>query len=586
MWPSGLQLGLALAIALPMASAADSVAIVGVTLIDGTGSAPRFGTTVVVEDGVITRVGPDHHVAVPESARRVPGGGSYLIPGLWDLHVHLSKARGSALAMLLSHGITGVRDMGSDIAELQRWREEIEEGRRAGPRIVMAGPILENGAHERRQRLTDQVEPRERMRVGIDDGESGRRAVFALAELGVDFIKIRTWPDLDSYRAVAAAASERGLDLAGHGSGLPLEELSASGQRSIEHALLLDDEWTEEERRSWFRRFAEQGIVAVPNLVVWRRTLLALPAEVDAILDSGASGGEGRHLSAYLRADWCEQAEDYDPDALAFWKRRYPMELAVFREMGEEGMRLLPGSDLAVRGIVPGASLHEELELMVEQLGMSPMEVLVAATRRAAELAGLEREVGTVEVGKRADLVLLAADPLADIRNTREIRAVIRDGHLLERDDLDRMVAWVPTAHDVRENDWQPPPPHPYLLAMRRVLARVREASDQAEIEEALGRFRALETDDMDLARLVFRATDDLGQRFRAAGETETALAVYMQLSEVFAGAPGAWTSLGEVYAELGEITKAIESFEQALEIDPDRGRAQRGLEALRAVSP
>jgi imidazolonepropionase-like amidohydrolase len=160
-------------------------------------------------------------------------------------------------------------------------------------------------------------------------------------------------------------------------------------------------------------------------------------------IKSGLTDSRRKYLSGYLIEDWREQAaERREPSPFDFRKLVGGL-LRDLREMRRAGVRLMPGTDVAVLLIYPGFSLHDELRLLVKEAGMTPMEVLVSATRHPAEFFGMQDSLGTIEVGKIADLVLLDANPLEDIRNTQRIGAVMAGGRLLDRQELDRMLAQV-----------------------------------------------------------------------------------------------------------------------------------------------
>jgi imidazolonepropionase-like amidohydrolase len=160
------------------------------------------------------------------------------------------------------------------------------------------------------------------------------------------------------------------------------------------------------------------------------------------------------YVSRFLILDWREQAEEQTPPRRAAFTNFWPWVVSQVREMRNAGVRILAGTDVAVLNIFPGFSLHQELELLADSVGMSPYEALATATREPAEWLGLADSVGTVEVGKVADLVLLDANPLADVSNTRRIAAVVLRGRVFDRAGLEALRAAVRAMPDIRVNDW------------------------------------------------------------------------------------------------------------------------------------
>ena len=429
-------------------------------VIDGTGGPVITDATIVVEDGRIAALGPDSEIAVPRHAEVVNAAGQYVIPGLWDMHTHLSKARASALGLFVAHGVTGIRDMGGDHQELLRWRAEIDAGDRVGPRIVMAGPYLESSENVERMRntpLEEMVEPVERTRVPVATPEEADRVVDSLAALGVDFLKIRTVTSPETYFAIARAADRVGLDLVGHTFGVAIEDVIESGQRGIEHVFFppLDDR-TEAERRAIFRRLAGNGAGIVPTLINFTYSAFAPDSLVQAVVDDSLGVLEPRraYLSRYLIEDWREQMAERDPALRALIEAVYTSSVRDLRAMGEEGVRIMPGTDTAILMIFPGSSLHDELALFVSELGMTPMEALESATRTPTEFLGLSDSLGTLQPGKIADFVVLSADPLANITNTKRVTGVALRGQWFDHQDIERLLRQVKEAEDLRANDW------------------------------------------------------------------------------------------------------------------------------------
>jgi len=440
--------------------APDTVAIRNVTVIPMTGEDVLRAHTVLVRDGRIAALGPDAVVSVPGGATVVDGTGRYLIPGLIEMHAHTSKTRASALGLYIAHGVTTIRDQGSEHAEVLRWRREIRAGTRVGPRMLIAGPYLESLRNIERMRADppeSRAEPFERARIAVASPQDARRIIDSLAVLELDHFKIRTVQDSLTYAALNEAANAHGIRLTGHVVTASPATLLAAGQDGVDHGFPTTlDTLPREERMAFWRELAARDIGFVPTLVTATASVFQ-PIEYFRALvtDTTATVHPLRpYLSAFLILDWKEQVEEATPERRAFFDGAWPIWLKFMREMREAGVRIMAGSDVAVLNVFPGESLHEELRLFVDSVGMSPMEALASATREPAEWLGLADSVGTVRPGLVADLVLLDANPLEDIRNTRRIAAVLLRGQLFRREDIDALLAAIAALPETRVNEW------------------------------------------------------------------------------------------------------------------------------------
>ena len=439
----------------------NAFAIRAVTLLPMTGAGAIANATVIVRDGRIASIDSAGATSDVRGMRVVDGTGKFLMPGLIEMHTHLSKTRASAMGLFVRNGVTTLRDMGGDHQELLRWRAEVRSGTRIGPRILLAGPYLESQANIERMRADppeERVEPFERARIGIGSPERARQVVDSLAALELDYLKIRTVANRETYLAINHAADAHGLDVVGHVTGLPVELVLEAGQDGIEHFFYpaLDDR-TREERIAIWREFAARGVAIVPTLVTFQNATLGDAERLRAIVtDSfGRIDPRRRYLSRFLTLDWQEQAlELVNDEDRAFVASIFRSTIRNTREMHEAGMDVLAGSDVAVLDIYPGSSLHEELGILVDSIGMSPMEALSRATARSAAFLGIADSVGTVEAGKVADLILLDSDPRADVRSLSRISAVILRGRLFDGLALDALLQAIDTAVDRRVNDW------------------------------------------------------------------------------------------------------------------------------------
>lgn len=421
------------------AIAQTTIAITGATVIDGTGRAPVARSTILIRDGRISAVGPDGTLTIPADATRMNAAGKYVIPGLWDMHVHLSATGPGALPMLIAYGVTSVRDL-SGVEEVRRWRDDVRAGRVAGPRIMITGPIIENARWLRvvsglgvagLSDLTHQ-------RLGVETPEDATHAVDSIAKLGVDLIKVRTSPPPAAYAALLAAAKIHGLPVAAHQPSSPTGLLGAlaGGIRSIEHI----EELGELEALPAARRDSLAKAIAAADL--WITPTLAVSFgrfHPDSFTQARAGSDDPTDpfralVTPELRQFWRMQLDMKKYDSpVAQYRRMVTTGLAGMRRLQRARVKLLAGTDLGAPLLYPGVSLHDELAALVDSLRLTPLAAIRAATVEPARFFRMTDSLGTIEPGKIADLVILDANPLTDIRNTRRIASVIIGGRVIER---------------------------------------------------------------------------------------------------------------------------------------------------------
>ena len=415
-----------------------------VMVIDATGAPAKPDMTVVVTGDRITELGPSDKVKLAKGERVIDARGKFLIPGLWDMHVHLDRVGEAGLALFIANGVTSVRDMGGgEFASIKLWRKKIADRSLTGPRIKASGPILESA---RFIQLLERVngESLAGKRVGVANAAEAAKAVDSIAALGVDFLKIRTNASRDAYLAIAAEAKRVGLPLVGHApNGVSLLEGSDAGQKSIEHGLVFLNNYTEAEWKEVAARFIKNGTHSVPTLIAGRGFRETPDQEVMAIIADSSGGRDPRrkYIPPALLDYWRKQMELKKIESPIDWKLVRERNLQGFRLLRQSGVLMMAGTDVGAPLVFPGFSLHDELELMVKDIGLSGMEALQSATRIPAEFFGMADSLGTIEKGKLADLVLLDANPLEDISNTQRISAVVVKGRLLYRKELDGLLA-------------------------------------------------------------------------------------------------------------------------------------------------
>ncbi len=461
-----------------------TLAIIEVTVIDGDRASGPM--TVLIDGDTITAVAPAAVLTPPPGVPVVDGSGRFLIPGLWDMHIHLANDEDPPISpehqllLHLAHGVVGVRDMGSDWQTIEDLRARLAAGEIRGPEVLSPGPFV--------------VGPQQASAtmVPVANADEARAAVRSLGEQGVDFIKAQASLSRDAYLALVDEATALGQEVHGHvPDAMTALEVSAAGQRTLEHvspalpsdgALLFSCSSREDELRRELAAIATareaedadrhqlaerdrnlkraliesydpekaaalaatltaHGARVVPTMI-WSQTYSPFDAEANR-----SAPLEVLPEATRVRWDevWRGYFENTAEDQLALNRQIAEGSRTLVKTLKDAGVRVLAGTDSPFFLLLPGFGLHQELELLVAA-GFTPGEALAAATRDVADFLGRLDESGTVGVGRRADLVLLDADPLADIRNTREIQAVIQGGRLYPREELDAMIAEVALA--------------------------------------------------------------------------------------------------------------------------------------------
>lgn len=441
------------------------LAIAGVTLVEVEIDDAANGDVLVFER-------PDHRVVVagdriawvgpsgegPPAKRVVEGRGRYLIPGLWDAHVHFLYDEALTEAMpglFLDWGITSVRDTGGRFDTLIAMRERLRASEEPSPRVFVSGPLLD-GRHV----VYDGASPAQpALGTSVPDPRTAARQVALLAEGGADLIKIYELVSPEVFDALVVAAREHGLPIASH---VPLSLTadvagprvdSMEHLRNIELACARDWQALHAERVRALEAWAGRRGHPLRKSLHDAQRLAAIerhdPARCDEVLAAlrGTMQVPTLRLNAFDRArpdrlpEWSRAARALPADVRARWDATARMlaeegerdprfadwSLSLVGRMDEAGVPIGAGTDTPIRLAIPGESLHRELELLVEA-GLAPAEALAASVRAPARFMGIEDRLGRIAAGQLADLVLLEANPLEDIRNTRRIVGVVSQG--------------------------------------------------------------------------------------------------------------------------------------------------------------
>jgi len=416
--------------------------------------------TVILESHRIFSIRPSKAAKYPRNADSVNGKGLYLIPGLWDMHVHLvfgdwfPDPKDISLPLFIANGVTGVRDMGSELHVVQDWRNQIAAGRLIGPRILTSGPML------------DGPRPRFPSSVAIASPEDARHAVDDLKARGADFIKLQSLIPREAVLAIAEEAKKQGIAFEGHvPDAVRASEMSEAGMKSFEHLIGIF-EGSSSAEDDFLKGNKTEGRFLATYDAVRAASLAALLAKNHTwqcptlvwerggnLLDVSDFSGDAR--VKYVPGPWKKKTwkrfteeitQGYGTDDISTRERFIEKELEVVRMLHQAGVPFVAGTDTpAGVHIFPGFSLHEELQRFVAA-GFTPLEALQTATLNPARFFGMETQLGTVEEGKLADLVVLSGNPLEDISNTQKIAGVFVNGRYFSHPQIENMLRGVEAA--------------------------------------------------------------------------------------------------------------------------------------------
>ena len=402
-----------------------TLVITGIDVVDVVAGRIIANSTVTVTGDTIVGVTPKG--AAPRGATVVDLRGAFLVPGLWDMHAHMEASGASWLPLYVANGVTGIRDMGSELDLILKMRDDVAARRVVGPRIFAAGPILDDAPGEWP------------FRMRVKTADEARAAVQLLKRRGVDLIKVHDHTPRDAFFAIADEARRQNLPLAGHRPmSVTLEEMIDAGQRDLEH---LDNEqlWKPCPGQGYQPGMCQELFAMLARRGVWQTPTLVAISELGSIgtAASSVSADHFAYAPKRIREMWAgNQSLFATPDAVRAMKADAIVGAAVTADMAKAGVGILAGCD----SMIAGFCVHDELAAMVRG-GMTPLAALQTATLNPARYFGIERTAGTVAPGRRADLVVLDGNPLANIGNVSRIRAVVLAGRLLDRKELDRLLA-------------------------------------------------------------------------------------------------------------------------------------------------
>ena len=573
----------------PPQTAPKVLAFAHVTVINATGAPALPDRTVVITGNRIAAIDPASEAAVPKDARLIDASGKFLIPGLWDMHVHWSER--DYYSLFLANGVTGIRIMWG-LPDHHRLRKEIEAGQFLGPRMVIASAII------------DGPTPFWPSSISVHTVEQAQEAVDREKQAGADFIKVYSLLPREFYFAIAAESKKLGIAFAGHvPAAVSAEEASDAGQKTFEHLIsvlpacssrekeLLEasqgdvadmlasgkpsftgprqralreallNTYDPDKASQLFARFKMNGTWQCPTLTVLRSL---------AYLDQASFHEDPRlkYMPPSVRAFWNAPApasrqrseEDY-----AFGKRVFEKDFELVGAMNRAGVDILAGTDVLNPFCFPGFSLPDELELFVKA-GLSPMDALRTATANPARFLGREKDFGTVESGKLADLLLLDANPLENINNVRKISALVYDGNYYPRESLEAMLAKA------------------QALASRKSIAEELSHTIAAKgIDAAVQRYHELKTTQAGIYDFSEEELNTLGYQLLQAKKMKEAIHIFQLNVEAYPQSGNVYDSLAEAYMDNGDKQLAIANYQKSLQLDPANKNALEMLKKLGA---
>ncbi|MEK6279375.1 MAG: amidohydrolase family protein [Acidobacteriota bacterium] len=389
------------------------IAFTHVTIVDVTGAASKRDRTVVITGDRISAIGDSANISVPADAKVVDATGKFLIPGLWDMHVHWYVR--DTFTLFIANGVTGVRQMFGN-SDLLRWRDQIAKGSLLGPRMFVASPII------------DGPEPVWPNSISVRSEEEGRKAVRRVKEWGADFVKVYWLLPRDAFFGIADEAKQQGITIVGHvPNAVSAGEASDAGQKSIEHltGIMIQCSDKEKELREELVRPRDRGSRArtiataaetydekkaadlfalfVKNQTWQCPTLTVLRSNAYLGDESFRRDGRLKYVPRQLQQRWSLRIASRSETDNAGAKKVFQKEIEIVGAMRRAGVPILAGTDAGNPFCFPGFSLHEELALLVIA-GLTPIEALRSATLNPAKFFGMEKTLGTIEQGKIADL--------------------------------------------------------------------------------------------------------------------------------------------------------------------------------------
>ncbi len=576
------------------AEAQATIVFTHATIIDTSGGPNQADMTVFITGDRITDITPSAKVRLPKGAQAIDAAGKYLIPGLWDMHVHWFDAE--YLPLFIANGVTGIRQMWG-FPEHFQWREKISKGLLLGPRQVISGTPI------------DGPKPFYPGVISVGSADEARQAVRRIKDSGADFVEAEMRLTRETYFAIADESQKLGISFAGGvGFAVRASEASRAGQKSIEYlgdvsvGILLDCSSKEDELR---REMAKTGPGFSLRQARTPYQLEALRKQQKIVLESYDAGKAAalfalfvahgtwqcptltvqrgmsymddenftkdtrlRYLPKATKKYWEPENNPFvssnSEEDWAMRKRVFARKLEMVGPMRRAGVKFIAGTDLANPYCFPGFSLHDELGLLVKG-GLTPMEALQAATCNPAEFLDMTDSLGTVKAGKIADLVLLDDDPTVDIGNTRKIAGVVVNGKYYSKPDLDTMLAKIET-----------------IAGLPSIGDPLFKTITEKDVQSAIRQYHELKAARPDAYDFSEEELNSLAYKLFQMKKLKEAIEILKFNVDMNPESFSAYDSLAEAYMLNGDKELATKNYESSLELNRFNWNAADKLKKLK----
>jgi imidazolonepropionase-like amidohydrolase len=559
-----------------------------VTVIDGGDAPPRRDMTVVIIGNRISEIDATSQIADPQNSQIIDATGKFLIPGLWDMHVHPDDEQD--LGLFIANGVTGIRIMWGSAANFG-WRKDREAGKLLAPYMEIASPLI------------DGPKPFWPGSVSVSSDPEARAAVDTAKARGADFVKVYTFLPREEFFAIAAEAKKQGIPFAGHvpmsvsaleasNAGMKSiehltgvmqacstrsEELNKAAERDLEEHLRTGDRlfegaqvhalrsqmfetYSSEKASELFDVFKKNGTWQTPTLTLWRMFSSINDTEF-------ANDPRLKFVAVRDRQSWnpATVSKESVAENTALSKDEFQQDLKLVGAMKKAGVGILAGTDTGNPYCIAGFTLHDELQLLV-RAGLTPLQALQAATVNPARFLGKEDDFGVLKVGRIANLVLLEANPLDNIANTTKIAAVILDGQFLTRSALDGMLSNVEA------------------LANRKPIGDVLfDTIQQKGIQAAVEQYHQFAASQQNSYFFSENELVKLGYQLLRTKKVRDAIEIFKLSVEAYPQSYNTYDSLAEAYMDQGDRDLAIQNYRKSLDLNPANTNAVRMLEKLKA---